>query len=252
MRERQMCGFSKVCGVSTGMVLLYHRDYLVQLFRNEKHFLFCYFIILETVMKVLQKFTEVNYHRLSQLFYQPVFTTDVKDNICRGSKNKNHHRVLVDPRFMYFQNSRFFQLLLPQLLLHQLRSSCDFFLISHQFRYHRFIINNESCVFVELYTCAIVYLSICVLVYLRTWGLVYLCICVNYVAHSWFISVIDSNGIGPVQPVQVKQLKYEDHADEGVMGSMVTFIVDLGVTNHIPYFFGKAFAQLAWSVWPSF
>ena len=45
-------------------------------------------------------------------------------------------------------------------------------------------------------------------------------------AHSWF----DSN---EVQPVRVKQSKYEDHEDEGAMGATLTFMVDLCITSHI-------------------
>ena len=35
--------------------------------------------------------------------------------------------------------------------------------------------------------------------------------------HSWVISVVDSNELGPVQPFQVKQSKYEDREDLGAM-----------------------------------
>ena len=56
---------------------------------------------------------------------------------------------------------------------------------------------------------------------------------VNNVPHSWFISVVDTDELGPVQPVQVKQSKYVDHEDEGAMGAMMTFMLDFGINIHI-------------------
>ena len=41
-------------------------------------------------------------------------------------------------------------------------------------------------------------------------------ICIN--VHSWFISVVDSNKICPVWPVQVSQSNYENLENEGAMG----------------------------------
>ena len=42
--------------------------------------------------------------------------------------------------------------------------------------------------------------------------------------HSWFISVVDSNELGPLQPVQVNQSKYEDHENEGAVWAMIAFL----------------------------
>ena len=39
-----------------------------------------------------------------------------------------------------------------------------------------------------------------------------------FLAHSWFISVVDSNELFPVKPLQVNQSKYENHENEGAMG----------------------------------
>ena len=45
----------------------------------------------------------------------------------------------------------------------------------------------------------------------------YICV----IAHSWFTSVVDSTELGPVYPIQLKPLKYEDHEDEGPMGALI-------------------------------
>ena len=43
-------------------------------------------------------------------------------------------------------------------------------------------------------------------------------------AHSWFISVVDSNELCPVKPVQVNQSKNENHENEGAMGGHHGFL----------------------------
>ena len=40
----------------------------------------------------------------------------------------------------------------------------------------------------------------------------------SFIEHSWFISAVNSNELCPVEPVQVNQLKYENHEKEGAMG----------------------------------
>ena len=42
--------------------------------------------------------------------------------------------------------------------------------------------------------------------------------------HSWFISVVDSNELCPVQPVQVNQSKYENHENDGAMVGLDGFL----------------------------
>ena len=52
--------------------------------------------------------------------------------------------------------------------------------------------------------------------------------------HRWFISVDDSNELGPVEPVQVNQSNFYSHEIEGAMGAMVALMVDFGINIHIP------------------
>ena len=42
-------------------------------------------------------------------------------------------------------------------------------------------------------------------------------------AHSWFISVVDSNELCPVLPVQVNRSKYENNENEGAIGGHDVF-----------------------------
>ena len=37
--------------------------------------------------------------------------------------------------------------------------------------------------------------------------------------NGWFTTVVDVTELGPVYPIQLKQLKYEEHEDEGAMGA---------------------------------
>ena len=60
--------------------------------------------------------------------------------------------------------------------------------------------------------------------------------------HSWFISVVDSNELDPVWPVQVNQLKYENHENEGALKAMMGFFLAVSIFEFI---FGIACAQLA-------
>ena len=48
---------------------------------------------------------------------------------------------------------------------------------------------------------------------------------VLYYTHNWFISVVDSNELGTVQPVHVNQSKYEGHENEGAVGAMMVFFL---------------------------
>ena len=45
---------------------------------------------------------------------------------------------------------------------------------------------------------------------------------------------MDGNELGPVYPFQLKQLKYEDPQDEGVVGATMDFMIDWGINIHIP------------------
>ena len=36
------------------------------------------------------------------------------------------------------------------------------------------------------------------------------------------LTVVGGNELGPVYPIQLKPLKYEDHEDEGAMGAHIT------------------------------
>ena len=40
---------------------------------------------------------------------------------------------------------------------------------------------------------------------------------------SWFISVVDSDELGPVLPIQVNQSKYEDYENEEAVGAMIAY-----------------------------
>ena len=37
--------------------------------------------------------------------------------------------------------------------------------------------------------------------------------------NSMFTTVVDVTELGPVYPIQLKKLKYEEHEDEGAMGA---------------------------------
>ena len=47
----------------------------------------------------------------------------------------------------------------------------------------------------------------------------------------------------------MKQSKYEDREDEGAMGAMMDFIVDLSIYIHVPNFFWKLHACMSLELW---
>ena len=54
--------------------------------------------------------------------------------------------------------------------------------------------------------------------------------------HSWLTSAVDGTDFGPVNPIQLKPLKYEDQEDEGAMGAkgaIMAIMEDFCVYIHI-------------------
>ena len=47
----------------------------------------------------------------------------------------------------------------------------------------------------------------------------------------------------------MKQSKYEDREDEGAMGALMAFTVNLGINIHIPLFFIKLHARSSLGLW---